>query len=119
MTSFATLAKLRPSIPAGAPLSLDPTDWAAESFELDKSAVYTFGLETGSKEHPLILPPGYEEKAKRIARQRVALAGYRLAAVLNKSSSIRVRVLYRKIGRRRLQKVRTYCGISSGLSLYK
>jgi hypothetical protein len=70
--------------PVGPPPSLDPTHWAAESFELDKSAVYTFGLETGSKEHPLILPPGYEEKAKRIARQRVAVAGYRLAAVLNK-----------------------------------
>jgi S1/P1 nuclease len=64
--------------------SLDPTVWIAESFELDKSAVYTFGLETGTKDHPLLMPPGYEEKAKSIARQRVALAGYRLAAVLNR-----------------------------------
>jgi hypothetical protein len=71
--------------PAASPLSLDPTEWAAESFELDKSAVYTFGLETGSKEHPLILPPLYEERAKKIGRQRVAVAGYRLAAVLIKS----------------------------------
>jgi len=70
--------------PAGAAVSLDPLVWATESFELDKSAVYTFGLKTGSKEHPLILPPRYEEGAKRIARQRVALAGYRLAEVLNK-----------------------------------
>ena len=36
--------------PANDPLSLDPSIWADESFELDKSAVYTFGLETGSKE---------------------------------------------------------------------
>jgi S1/P1 Nuclease len=70
--------------PASTALSLDPNDWAAESFELDKTAVYTFGAETGSKEHPLILPPGYEERAKHIARQRVAIAGYRLAEVLNK-----------------------------------
>jgi hypothetical protein len=70
--------------PADAALSVDPTEWAAESFELDKSAVYTFGLETGSKEQPLILPPLYEERAKIIARQRVALAGYRLALVLIK-----------------------------------
>jgi hypothetical protein len=70
--------------PDDTPLSLDPTHWAAESFELDKSAVYTFGLETGSKDRPLILPEHYEEKANRIARQRVALAGYRLAAILNK-----------------------------------
>ena len=70
--------------PAGPPLSLDPTHWAAESFELDNSAVYTFGLGTGSKERPMALPPKYEEKAKQIARQRVAVAGYRLAGVLNK-----------------------------------
>jgi S1/P1 Nuclease len=70
--------------PASTPLSLDPLEWAAESFELDKSAVYTFGPEAGSKEHPLVLPQGYEEKAKQIARQRVALAGYRLGAVLIK-----------------------------------
>jgi len=69
--------------PAGPPPSLDPTHWAAESFELDKSAVYTFGLETGSKERPLVLPSAYEEKAKRIARERVALAGYRLARAFN------------------------------------
>jgi hypothetical protein len=64
--------------------SLDPHDWVAESFELDRSTVYTFGLETGSKENPLVMPPGYEEKAKSVARQRVALAGFRLAAVLNR-----------------------------------
>jgi len=70
--------------PAGPPPSLDPTHWAAESFELDQTAVYTFGLETGTKEQPLKLPSGYEEKAKRIARERVAVAGYRLAGALNK-----------------------------------
>jgi hypothetical protein len=70
--------------PAGPPPSLDPTHWAAESFELDQTAVYTFGLETGTKEQPLKLPAGYEEKAKRIARERVAVAAYRLAGVLNK-----------------------------------
>jgi len=69
--------------PAPKRLSIDPKRWLEESFELVKSDVYTFGLETGSKEHPLILPAGYEEKARRIARQRIALAGYRLAAVLN------------------------------------
>jgi len=63
--------------------SLDPKEWMMESFELDKSTVYTFGLETGSKEYPLVMPPSYEEKAKSVGRQRVALAGYRLAAVLN------------------------------------
>jgi hypothetical protein len=64
--------------------SLDPKEWIMESFQLDKSAVYTFGLETGSKDHSLILHTDYEEKANRVARQQVALAGYRLAAVLNR-----------------------------------
>jgi len=63
--------------------SLEPLEWIMESFELDRTAVYTFGLQTGSKEEPLILPEHYEEKANRTARQRVAIAGYRLAAVLN------------------------------------
>lgn len=65
--------------------SLDPKEWMQESFELDQSVVYTFGLETGSMEHPLILPAAYEEKANLTGRQRVALAGYRLAEVLNRS----------------------------------
>ncbi len=81
---FGYAREITVEYPASSPLSLDPTEWAAESFELDKTAVYTFGLQTGSKEHPLILPPLYEERAKRIARQRVALAGYRLAGVLIK-----------------------------------
>jgi hypothetical protein len=63
--------------------SLDPREWMTESFELDKSVVYTFGLETGTKDHPLVIPASYLEKAKSVARQRVALAGYRLGAVLN------------------------------------
>jgi hypothetical protein len=63
--------------------STDPKRWLEESFKLVKSDVYTFGLETGSKEHPVVLPIGYEERAKKIARRRIALAGYRLAIVLN------------------------------------
>ncbi len=63
--------------------SLDPKKWLDESYSLVKSAVYTFGLETGSKAHPIALPVGYQEKEKPIIRRRLALAGYRLAAVLN------------------------------------
>ena len=64
-------------------LSLDPKDWIDESYALDKSDVYTFGLETGSQEKPVRLPRGYEENARKIARRRVAMAGYRLARVLD------------------------------------
>lgn len=60
-----------------------PEKWIAEGFKLSVSDVYTFGLETGSRDHPLPIPPGYEANAAKVAQQRVAIAGYRLAAVLN------------------------------------
>jgi hypothetical protein len=61
----------------------DPKKWVEESFKLDQTVVYTFGPETGSREHPIALPNGYVENAASIAEQRIAAAGYRLAAVLN------------------------------------
>jgi hypothetical protein len=64
-------------------LSRDPRKWVYEGFDLARREVYTFGPETGSREHPLPLPPGYEENARRIARIQLAKAGFRLAAALN------------------------------------
>jgi hypothetical protein len=69
--------------PAPQKLDLNIKQWMKEGFALAKSDVYTFGLETGSKEHPIQLSEAYVENAKRIARARIALAGYRLAAILN------------------------------------
>jgi hypothetical protein len=66
-----------------ADMSRKPGKWLDESFALVKSDVYTFGTETGTREHPVTLPPGYEENAKRVAQQRITQAGYRLAAILN------------------------------------
>ncbi len=60
-----------------------PEKWIAEGFRISVSDVYTFGLETGSRDHPLPVPPGYEANAAEVAQQRIAIAGYRLAAVLN------------------------------------
>jgi hypothetical protein len=67
----------------GPRLSKDPRKWVEEGFELAKHEVYTFGSETGSREHPIPLPADYEAHAKRIARVQLAKAGFRLAAVLN------------------------------------
>lgn len=64
-------------------LAKDPKKWIDEAFDLDEHVVYTFGPETGSREHPLPLPPGYEDNARRIARVQLAKAGFRLAAALN------------------------------------
>ena len=64
-------------------LEKNPKKWIEEGFALSKTEVYTFGLETGSREHPITLQPAYYENARRVAQARLALAGYRLAAVLN------------------------------------
>ena len=66
-------------------LNLNPNRWLKESYSLDKSEVYSFGLATGTREQPITLPSDYAEKAKKIARRRLAEAGYRLAEILNQS----------------------------------
>jgi hypothetical protein len=68
---------------APAHIEKNPKKWIEEGFKVDKTDVYTFGLETGTREHPIPLPDGYVENSRRIARARVAIAGYRLAAILN------------------------------------
>jgi hypothetical protein len=60
--------------------------WIQEGFVTAKTEVYTFGNQTGSTDHPLHLPDSYVENAHKVARARIALAGYRLAAVLNRRS---------------------------------
>ena len=64
-------------------LARDPKKWVDEGFQLAKSEVYTFGTETGSREHPVALPSGYEINARRVARVQLAVAGFRLADALN------------------------------------
>lgn len=61
----------------------NPALWIHEGFEVAVAEVYTFGLETGTHEHPITLPDGYKANAAKVAEQRIAIAGYRLAAVLN------------------------------------
>jgi hypothetical protein len=65
-------------------LARDPKRWIDEGFQLAKSEVYTFGTETGSREHPVALPAGYEINARRVARVQLAVAGFRLADALNR-----------------------------------
>lgn len=60
-----------------------PAKWIEEGYKLAVSDVYTFGLETGTRDHPITLPSGYDANAGKVAQQRIAIAGYRLAAVLN------------------------------------
>jgi len=60
-----------------------PEKWIEEGYRLAISDVYTFGTENGTRDKPLPLPAGYMDHAAKVAQQQVALAGYRLAAVLN------------------------------------
>ncbi|HEX5430861.1 MAG TPA: S1/P1 nuclease [Bryobacteraceae bacterium] len=64
-------------------LSTDPRTWVQESFALAQHEVYTFGPKTGSRRHPVKLPQSYASNARRVARSQLAIAGFRLAAVLN------------------------------------
>ena len=69
--------------PASKKQEKNPKKWIEEGYVVAKAEVYTFGNEAGSREHPLELPASYTENAQRVAQARIALAGYRLAAVLN------------------------------------
>ncbi len=55
----------------------DVASWARESFEIAMASVYAPELERYRKP-----PRDYERRATSVARERVALAGYRLAALL-------------------------------------
>lgn len=77
--------------PAPAHIEKNPKKWIAEGAALARTSVYTFGLENGTREHPIHLPDSYLENARRVARIQVAIAGYRLAAVLNDRLSTKPR----------------------------
>jgi hypothetical protein len=55
---------------------LDPQKWAAESNELARTVVYALPENSTPT-------TAYEAKAQTVARRRIALAGYRLASLLN------------------------------------
>jgi hypothetical protein len=57
--------------------NLDPHDWVMESNKLAREVVYR-NITEGSEPSK-----AYTDEAQRLSRKRLALAGYRLAAVLN------------------------------------
>ena len=64
-------------------VSEDPRKWVDEGGQLAIHGVYTFGPDTGSRDQPLSLTEEYQSNVHSLARTRLALAGFRLAAVLN------------------------------------
>ncbi|MEX2260949.1 MAG: S1/P1 nuclease [Bryobacteraceae bacterium] len=80
------LAKLVETIIHSHPKPANPDlrerQWVQEGLALCRKFVYSFG-EGGTRENPVRLSDEYRVKARRIAHERAATAGYRLAAVLN------------------------------------
>jgi hypothetical protein len=73
--------------PAGAD-NLDPASWASDSFGLAKADVYVAPISDDNNPSVTISPPPdapYQARATAVARTQVALAGYRLAGLLNKN----------------------------------
>lgn len=83
--SVSALARdLMNSVKKETPAQMNEREWVATSFQIAKTFVYGFGG-AGTVESPAIVDGDYQSEAKRIARVRAALAGYRLAAVLENS----------------------------------
>jgi hypothetical protein len=59
----------------------DASDWIQESFDIAKTTVYSSPI--GTTDGPFTITPGYKDKAQKIAAERVALAGERLANLIN------------------------------------
>jgi hypothetical protein len=69
--------------PAPQKIEKSPKKWIDDGYHVAVTNVYTFGFQTGTRDHPITLSANYVTDAQKFAEARVALAGYRLAAVLN------------------------------------
>ena len=76
-----TVGRSLPTPDATLAAKKDAADWAAESFEAAKKTVYVPPIAAGNG--PFTLDATYKNNAKALARDRVALAGIRLANLLN------------------------------------
>ena len=79
--TIITLAQGLPAPPAGPAADINAQDWINESFMLAKSSVYRSPVGAGNGQ--FTITTAYRNRARAIAKQRVALAGARLARILN------------------------------------
>jgi hypothetical protein len=78
--SVIAAAAALPAADAGATGQLDPDVWLAESLTLSRSVVYSAPVGNGAG--PFTLDAAYDNARTATARDRVALAGARLAALI-------------------------------------
>ena len=82
LTAIVTAAAALPTAPAAAANDLNVDQWIDESFQASKNNVYKhppIGADAG----PFTLTQAYKTAARQLAEKRVALAGARLAKILN------------------------------------
>jgi len=81
ITMAMTYAKaLAPADPVLAK-KMDASDWISESFNIAETSVYSAPI--GAGDGPFVITQNYMDNAKKIAAERVALAGQRLANLIN------------------------------------
>jgi len=76
-----TAARKLPAADPTLTAKTDEKDWIEESFQAAQQAVYQAPIKAG--DGPFTLSRGYKTAAKRLAQKRIALAGARLARMLN------------------------------------
>src|SRR6266542_988312 len=79
--SAITVGRSLPAEDSALAVKRDAADWIKESFEDAKQNVYISPI--GEGDGPFTITPSYRAQAKALARERVALAGVRLANLLN------------------------------------
>ena len=81
MRSATSAALALPEADGRLTTQMNETTWVQESFDLAKQFVYVGPIGPGAG--PFTITPAYFATAKRVAQERVALAGVRLANLLN------------------------------------
>ncbi len=76
------VGKALPKADATLASDADPAHWVAESFDAAQKVVYV-NPPIGAGDGPFTLTASYRANARKVARQRVALAGARLANLIN------------------------------------
>ena len=77
------LGKILPPVSSKEERSLDTAAWVKESFELAQTTVYRDPIGVDDQLYTIVPDSPYEAEAHKLALNRVALAGARLAEVLN------------------------------------
>ena len=82
VTAAERLARSLPTAPAAQAGVLDEAQWVQESFALARSHVYKTPIGVGAG--PFTITRAYRTAALALAKKQIALAGARLATVLNR-----------------------------------